>query len=239
MGRRAMYFTREERLAARRVQRAIRDSKPGAKERRQKQNRQAWRRKREKELLQVDPPTVPEAVHRQAKVEMSDLDHRNIYRQFAEGRESIELGEVELGWDEFNMLIGAPPYPSKVTSGLDFGKEWPILRSALHGVMAYRYLAYCDDMIRRCQRPTITAGRLRAGLNTTFHELVAEHNKLIASARQLMEQRDNVGITLANQNIAWISRLIIDTLQDMVILRDGSGSLLRTLAERKWEVFCT
>ncbi|KAJ3517164.1 hypothetical protein NMY22_g14024 [Coprinellus aureogranulatus] len=236
MGRRAKYFTREERLVARRAQRALRDSKPEAKQRRQIQNRRAWRRKRERELLLVAPPEIPEAVHQQAAMNMSDAKHVHIFEEFCGGREDMQLEEIDLDWGDFNMLIGIPPYPHEVISRLDLSEEWPLLRSALHGVMAYRYLQYCEDLIRRCKRPSGTPGHIRAGLDSTFQELVCEYNKVASAARQLFEQGNKVGVAVANHNTKWISRIMVYTLEDMATVRNGCDGLIRTLTERKWEV---
>ncbi|KAJ3530924.1 hypothetical protein NMY22_g8369 [Coprinellus aureogranulatus] len=234
MGRRAKYFTREERLIARRAQRALRDSRPGAKEHRKTQNRRAWRRKRDKERLQVEPPAVPEYIRQQAAMEMSDVQHRTVFEEFCEGRDDIELGEINIEWEDFDTLVGAPPYPTSVTLGLDPADDSPILRSAMHGFMAFRYLQYCEDQIKRCQR--VTAGRIRAGLETTYRELVTEYNKLVDAAQLHSHQGDEMGATIINHNIKWISRVLVHTVEDMVTVREGCETLIRILVDRKWEI---
>ncbi|KAJ3525102.1 hypothetical protein NMY22_g10712 [Coprinellus aureogranulatus] len=236
MGRRAKYFTREERLVARRAQRARRDARPEAKERRKKQNRRAWRRKRERERLHDEPPAVPRVVRQNSAMKMSDSENKHIFDEFRQGRENIQIGELEIEWEDFNMLIGAPPYPSRVTLNPDFAMAWPTLRSALHGIMAYRYHNYCNDLIQRCKRPNSTPGHIRAILESTYKDLVLEYNRIAAAAQQCFHEGDRVGVSIANQNTIWVSRVMIYTVDDMVTVREGCGTLVRTLADRVYEI---
>lgn len=166
--------------------------------------------------------------------EMSNIEHHSIFDQFCQGRDSIELGELNVEWEDFDMLIGAPPYPSMITSNPDFPKQWPRLRAVIHGVMAYRYIAYCDEQVGRCQKHS--AGHIRKGLNSTYHGLALDYNDLVITARRLRDKGDKAGAAVASLYSIWISRIMVDTVEDMVTLREGCARLIRTLTDRKWEV---
>lgn len=251
MGRRAKYQTKEERLVARRAQRVQRDSKPGyvvsvglgayqltvrrAKEVRRVQNRRAWRKKRNKELLHQDLPTVPQAIRNQAKVEISSAEHKRLYGEFCEGRDSIELGgDFNIDADDFDILIGPGPYSTAITSNIKFSEHWPKLSAAIHGLMAYRYIAYCDEIVNRCHR--YPSHHLISGLYSIHHDLVLQYNQLTVASQRFFSEGDKPGLALAKQSGKWISRLIVYTVEDMEALRGGCGSLMRTLTERRWQI---
>lgn len=251
MGRAAKYLTQEERLAARRAQRAQRDSRPGyvshfkvsahsqaslrEKEKRQRQNRRAWRRKTGRELLEKDPPEISPAIRNQANIELSSTEHVSLYQQFCEGRDSVELeGECMVDAEDFDAMIGPGPYPTHVTSSPTFAEDWPRLRSALHGMMVFRYLGYCDNILVRCRK--YPASLIIGGLTSTYHDLVREYNKTTIAAQQYSVQGDRAGIMVASQHGRWISRMLVYMVEDMLKLKKGPEYLLSTVCDRQWRI---
>ena len=210
------------------------DSIPRAKEVRREQNRRAWQKKRNRELLMKDPPALPDHVYEEATAEMSQVDHARIFKQFCEGRDSLGIGNVDVGEDDFDALIGPSPYPASLTSHSGFFRDWPILCAALHGVMARRYLSYCDQLIHRCLQFPDT--HIITGLHATHQDLIVSYNRVTVGARRLFALGDKVGVVIATHNKRWIARVLVYTAEDMVALREGCSNLVRTLSDRKWKI---
>ncbi|KAJ3525067.1 hypothetical protein NMY22_g10731 [Coprinellus aureogranulatus] len=229
MGRRAKYFTVDDRLAARRERAAQRALKPGAREARQAQNRRSYLKKKERELLNRDPPTIPKDVYKQATSLMSGVRQLKVFQQFCEGQLRLELRNLDVEWEDFDMLVGAPPYPNKITSNPHFKKEWLELRAALHGFMAHRYLFYCAELTNKCQQSSAT--QILELLDSNYNELVLEHSKIQLAEAALLEE-DVAEQAIATLNKRWIARIMVYTVEDMVVLREGLKKFVESLAQR-------
>ncbi|TEB25838.1 hypothetical protein FA13DRAFT_1796153 [Coprinellus micaceus] len=194
MGRSAKYQTREERLGARRAQRAERATAPGAREARQAENRRAWQKKRWLQLLDREPPEIPQAIREEAEKAISSDEYPRIFNQFLEGRDSLGLDEVDVEEVDFEAMTGAPPYPNHITSLSGFSEVWPMLGTALHGIMARQYLKYCDELIARCSG--LTQDHIMAGLDVKYRELTVEFNREVIEIRRLAEEGDRAALKI-------------------------------------------
>lgn len=165
---------------------------------------------------------------------MSGSEFPRVYQQFCEGRESLGWDEFDVEEDDFAALTQAAPYPEHITCSPAFFDEWPVLASALHGYLARRYLTYCNELSTRCCR--VPEYQLISTVDSRYHELVVEYNKLKIVEREAKERGDRAGMVIANQNIIWCARMAVYAVEDIVELKRGNSYLLNTLAERKWRI---
>lgn len=252
MGRPAKYHTREERLIARRAQRARRESEPGydillfhlpegfrlrvarAKEVRRAQGRRAWQKKRNLALLNKGPPNIPEAVREQALKEISSLEYSRMYNQFLQGRDTLGFEEVDIEEEDFEAMMGAPPYSNLIASLSGFSEKLPVITAALHGMLVRKHIAHCDDLLARAR--SLSQLHIYNGLNAQYHELIVKFNETTICARDSSERGDIAAVAMATLNNKWAAKQIVDTVEGMEALREGCDKFIRTILERKWQL---
>ncbi|KAJ3508320.1 hypothetical protein NMY22_g16651 [Coprinellus aureogranulatus] len=234
MGRRAKYFTREERLEARRAQRALKESQPGWKEKRSQENRRAWRKKQAIKLLNQDPPLVPKHVRDLAEEEISSADYGNWYHQFRQGRDCLGLDEVDIEVEELERLTSLPPYPTSVTRMSSFPEDWPLISAALHGYSARKYIEHCTTLLTLCRR--FRQHDIVNQLYEEYRELVLHRSRLSDAMKHFRFPKDQEEIYITRQNMRWTSRLLLHKIEDIGELRKGVGNLVNMIVERQWRI---
>lgn len=204
------------------------------KEARQAQNRRAWQKKRRLQLLDRQPPTVPECIQDEAEKDIPRIVHPSIYNQFLEGRESLGLDEVDVEEEDFEEMMKESPESNTITSAPGFSGFWLKLSAALHGTSARQYLQYCDELISRANQ--LAEGHLIAGLDFRYHELLIEFKRRVIAIQKLSERGDEGAVAIATQNNYWVAKQIVYTAQDIVALREGCSKLVSMVTERRWTV---
>lgn len=177
---------------------------------------------------------MPTSIREQASMIMSSVENLSLYQSFCDGRDSIEFeGDLIVDQDEFEQLVGPGPYPTHITSNPNFS-DWPKLHSALHGVLSFRYLAYCEDVLARCHK--FPDWHVYSGLYSTYNELAIEYNKTTKTARQHFEEGNDGATSIAVLNGRWISRMMVYIAEDMVSVKEGKERLLGRICERRWHI---
>ncbi|KAJ3508958.1 hypothetical protein NMY22_g16451 [Coprinellus aureogranulatus] len=234
MGRRAKYFTREERLKARRAQRALRDSQPGRKEKRSEENRRAWRKKKAVKLLNQDPPKAPDDVYELAEMNMFVEGYERWFQQFLEGRDCLGLDEVDIEVEELESLTAAPPYPTSITRISSFSDDWPLIRTVIQGYAARKYIEQCDVLVKQCR--DAPEHIIITQLHVEYQNLIAQWSDLTEALGRLQSAGDQPETEIARQNTRWISRLVLYKIEDIRELRNGMGSLVNMVMDRRWRI---
>ncbi|KAJ3531282.1 hypothetical protein NMY22_g8220 [Coprinellus aureogranulatus] len=234
MGRRAKYFTREERLEARKAQRALKESQPGWKEKRSEENRQAWRKKQALKLLNQGPPLVSQRVRDLSEEEISGGDYESWYHQFREGRDCLGLDEVDIEVEELECLTSSPPYPTSVTRVSSFSEDWPLISAVLHGYSARKYIEHCDTLIDLCRRAPQHG--IISRLYEEYRGLVLHWSRLDDAMKHFRSPEDQEEIYITTQNIRWTSRLLLYKVEDIGELGKGVGNLVNAIIERRWRI---
>ncbi|KAJ3511602.1 hypothetical protein NMY22_g15600 [Coprinellus aureogranulatus] len=210
MGRAAKYFTREERLAARRARRAERTQDPRFLEMRANENRRHYAKKRLSENAQI---TVPERVQELGTQPFRFKDESVVVRfRMCFNIELLEnCGINDDILDEFSIR---PPFPSSLLSPLDVDKDWDALSAALHGYHLRKFVEAEHERLRQLRSQTKVS--ISSGLVRHFnhlHELWDDHNK---AAVRYEKKGNTVGKYLCEYNAHWTATKMIERLRPYV-----------------------
>ncbi|KAJ3543009.1 hypothetical protein NMY22_g3296 [Coprinellus aureogranulatus] len=147
MGRPAKYFTREERLAARRARLRERYQDPQFVQTRSKENRRHYAKKRLRENANL---IMPERL-KQLGSQPYSFKEEDVLDRFRAG------------------LLPAPSIPPEDIDSIIFEKDWDALSAALHGYQVRKYLESQREQLRRYQSQTKVV--VLSGLVSQFHHL--------------------------------------------------------------------
>ncbi|KAJ3529899.1 hypothetical protein NMY22_g8803 [Coprinellus aureogranulatus] len=234
MGRPAKYFTKEERLQARRSERAKRAAMPGGREKRSEENRRAYLRRRGIQHLNEPTQPIPERILKLSESVIIAPGYSKLFSSFRDGRDILGLDEMDIEEADLEVLTGEPPYPPEIVSLSAFSDEWPSISAAMHGYATRRYLGRCDALVT-------------ASIKTKDHVLIfelirdhdnlfSEYQRIIDALRAFQQDGEHAQSLIAQQNSRWYSRLIRYSHQDIEMLRKGGGELLKGVMERKWQL---
>ncbi|KAJ3522871.1 hypothetical protein NMY22_g11696 [Coprinellus aureogranulatus] len=189
MGRRAKYWTNEERLKARRERRASRASTEHGKAVKSQENRRYYQKKRGLQLLKEPTPTNGEPIRVLAAAEISSPEYHRLFAQFCGGRVDLGFDEFELDESDFEKLTGLPPYPESVASMSSLEEDGARLYAAMHGFATHKYLDILDQTIRSSVSKAdyeliYDLLQHRERLRTEYNTLKIAHRESLQSSRR-------------------------------------------------------
>ncbi|KAJ3507625.1 hypothetical protein NMY22_g16873 [Coprinellus aureogranulatus] len=150
MGRPAKYFTREERLAARRARRAERTRDPSFLEMHSNENRRHYAKKR---LLENAQLAVPEAVQ-ELGTQPFRFEDESIVVRFRLCFNIELLEDCGVNGDILEEFNARPPFPAALLTPLDIDKDWPAFSAALHGYQLRKYIESQHERLRQYRNQT-------------------------------------------------------------------------------------
>ncbi|KAJ3510329.1 hypothetical protein NMY22_g16005 [Coprinellus aureogranulatus] len=232
MGRRAKYWTNEERLKARRERRASKASTAQARAVKSEENRRYYRKKCGLKLLKEPTQVNEEPIRVLAAAEISSPTYQRLFVQFREGRDNLGFDELDLEEDDFERLSGLPPYPVAFVSANLSDEEWRKVQAALHGFATQRYLGVLDELFRSSVNKAdyeliYDLLEHREQLGTSYDALKNAHQEVLQSNRYV-EGR------IVEQNIHWHCRLLEYNWEDIKGLKESGRGFTRMISERRW-----
>ncbi|KAF6752563.1 hypothetical protein DFP72DRAFT_849699 [Ephemerocybe angulata] len=227
MGRRAKYFTLAEKASAQKIQREKLKDTPEAIARRKAENRRQY-------LKRKPSPTICSSVERHSRAPMSWTDWRPTFERFYHGEDTLFLGDIELGRDDFEAMGGLPPYYGSLTVLGSFEEVWGELSAALHGYMTYRYI---NEVGRKMSW-------IKQARDSDVREELWGHHRTLMKRWKVLT--DFLGVKsilhyapselIAMINMQWTSRLIVFAVEDLEAFGRGRASFLRMCSDRLWEM---
>ncbi|KAJ3503019.1 hypothetical protein NMY22_g18394 [Coprinellus aureogranulatus] len=226
MGRPAKYFTREERLAARRIRLAERYNDPKFVESRSKENRRYYAKKR---LVQNANIAVPERVQEVASLPYSFKDTDVVIR-FRAGY-NIELLAVYAVCDtHLDVYSRLPPYPESHIVDIDLDKDWDALSAALYGYQVRKYIESLQEQIRLYNSETKVT--ISTGLVRQFNRLEELWGVLDKAVQRYLKAGKLVPARIANHTARWQATTMMYIKQDLEALAKPDDSYISLVQSR-------
>ncbi|KAJ3530370.1 hypothetical protein NMY22_g8602 [Coprinellus aureogranulatus] len=227
MGRPAKYFTREERLAARRNRLRERYQDPQFVQIRSVENRRYYAKKRLRENASL---TIPEHLKQLGSQPYSFKDE-DVLKRFRGGFNNIEPLTVcsinDALLDDYSRL---PPYPSKSIKSIILEKDWDALSAALHGYQVRKYLDSQHKQLRHYRSQTKVM--VSAGLVSQFHRLHEFFEILERGGNHYEKKGDLVASHIAKQTARWQATMMVYIHQDLEALAEMDDSYLTLVYNR-------
>lgn len=181
-------------------------------------------------------PSISEEVQAFLDRPISDADHDLIYHRFVEGEDTVGLDTYDLELDDFDAMLGDPPYLNLTVVEAD----WTYVSAALHGFMVCKYLGDLEEFSNniRLEDPGVVSSTLRS----QFRSLVRRFTALRAACTDPLDALSSstlpsVANLVAFQNLLWTARRIEFVVQDITVLdTSGPSGLTVLLSERKWKI---
>lgn len=156
-----------------------------------------------------------------------------MYRRFLEGDDMVCFDTYDLGRDDFDALMGQPPYP--ILPQMLENKE--TISAAVHGCMVNRYIEELGQecsIIRRASASDILA-RYQHRYQNIIQRLEAwedhPHERDSACPTEVL-----TGIIVSKHRL-WDARRLSYALDDMRAYREaGTSGLILLLNDRQWSL---
>ncbi|RDB15507.1 hypothetical protein Hypma_004164 [Hypsizygus marmoreus] len=216
MGRRAKYFTQDEKGVGTRTRKKIYASSPRCQALRTAQNQRAYQIRRETAVPQVAVPVLPVPVLSAELLALADMPtpHSRIFHQVCQSSDALD--ETDYADSELKKWDCSPPYTLLLPRHPDK------LYDALQG---YRTRLQREEEIRRLHR--YETERLDIFATEVHAELVSHYNRW-EELRDMLGNISEEGVDgqMGRELLRWEARRVFQLEKDLAALRQGSDTFL-------------
>ncbi|KAJ3522847.1 hypothetical protein NMY22_g11706 [Coprinellus aureogranulatus] len=226
MGRPAKYYTREERLAARRARRAERYRDPSFVQTRSSENRRWYAKKRLEENAKI---TIPDHI-RAASSQPFTFEDESVVVRFRGSFNIESLKNTAVSDVALETLSKLPPYPNSIIDLVDIDEDWDALSGALYGYQLRKYIEAQTDQVRMYRIQTKVA--VSTDLVRQFNRLQEMWGVFDKAVKRYISQLNVVGRYLSSHNARWTAVMMVYIQEDLEALKKNDDSYVTRVYDR-------